>query len=113
MEFSWQNKVIQLQGHQSNLQQVSMSQLRRMQSKGVVSSMFQNTLLQEEMSIPKSELRLEVPKLLQEFEDIFMEPKALPPHRALDHEIHMLPNSVLVNFKPFRYPYFQKGEIEK
>ena len=50
----------------------------------------------------------EITDLLQEYADIFEEPKSLPPHRHLDHEIHLLPNSALVNVIPYRYPHFQK-----
>ena len=56
---------------------------------------------------------MEVDQLLQEFEDVFVEPKKLPLHRALDHEIHLLPNLVPVNVRPYKYPHFQKGEIER
>ena len=60
MEFSWQNEIIQLQGDHCTSQQVTMNQLRRIQNKGVVSSMFQITLLQEDLSTEKSELQYEV-----------------------------------------------------
>ena len=30
----------------------------------------------------------------------------------LDHEIHLLRRSAPVNFRPYRYPHFQKNEIE-
>lgn len=46
-EFSWQKERIQLQGEQYGSQQVSLNQLRKIQDKGVVSSMFQITMLQE------------------------------------------------------------------
>ena len=84
-----------------------------MQTKGSISSMFQITLLQEQVVVQTHELQGEVEKLLTEFEDVFLEPKSLPPHRTLDHEIRLLPNSVLVNVRPYRDPRFQKGEIEK
>ena len=70
-------------------------------------------MLQEGLSTDKSELRSEVQQLLQDFDDVFLEPKALPPHHVLDHEIHLLPNSIPINVKPYRYPHFQKEEIEK
>ena len=109
MEFSWQDKKIHLQGEQHGSQQISMNQLRKLQTEGVVSSMFQITLLKEEISASMLEVQKEVEHLLGEFEDLFTEPKSLPPHRMLDHEIPLLPNSVLVNVWPYRYPYFQKN----
>ena len=85
----------------------------KLQTKGVLSSMFQITLLQEEVLAPVLEVNREIEQLLVEFQDNFEEPKSLPPHRMLDHEIHLLPNSVPVNVHPYRYPHFQKAEIEK
>lgn len=55
----------------------------------------------------------QIPVLLNEFEDVFMEPKGLPPHRAHDHAIPLLEGTSPVNVKPYRYPFFQKSEIEK
>ncbi|GJW43324.1 reverse transcriptase [Tanacetum coccineum] len=37
----------------------------------------------------------------------------LPPPRLLDHHIPIVPNTTPVNVKPYRYPHFQKSEIEK
>ena len=37
----------------------------------------------------------------------------LPPSRPTDHTINLLPNSTLVNVRPYRYPYFQKKETEE
>ncbi|RVX18944.1 Retrovirus-related Pol polyprotein from transposon 297 [Vitis vinifera] len=35
------------------------------------------------------------------------------PHRTIDHKIHLIPNSKPVNVRPYRYPHFQKNEMEK
>ncbi|GKF03871.1 ty3-gypsy retrotransposon protein, partial [Tanacetum coccineum] len=40
-------------------------------------------------------------------------PASLPPHRLIDHHIHLLPDTKPVNFLPYRYPHYQKGEMEK
>lgn len=37
----------------------------------------------------------------------------MPPKRPFDHRIHLLPGSKPVNVRPYRYPYFQKNEIER
>ena len=84
MEFSWQDEKIHLQEEQQGSQQISMNQLKKLQTKGVVSSMFQITLLKLEVSVPNVEVKKEVQYLLEEFEDIFAEPKSLPPQRMLD-----------------------------
>ena len=51
--------------------------------------------------------------LLREYNNVFAEPKGLPPQRALDHQIPLKPYSKPVNLRPYRHPYFQKTEVEK
>lgn len=46
-------------------------------------------------------------------EAVFHLPSGLPPARQFDHRIHLLPGSKPVNVRPYRYPYFQKNEIER
>lgn len=50
--------------------------------------------------------------LLQEFDNIFAEPNTLPPYRNHTHSIPLLPNSKPPNICPYRFPYYQKNEIE-
>lgn len=50
--------------------------------------------------------------ILQSYSHIFDEPKSLPPKRTFDHHIPLEPNSKPVNAQPYRFPYFQKTEIE-
>ncbi|XP_042515336.1 uncharacterized protein LOC122089704 [Macadamia integrifolia] len=52
-------------------------------------------------------------QLLQSYEDVFQEPKGLPPQRAQDHRIPLKEGSGPVSIRPYRYPHFQKNEIEK
>ncbi|KAL4352593.1 hypothetical protein GQ457_06G013560 [Hibiscus cannabinus] len=47
------------------------------------------------------------------FADVFATTTTLPPPRNTDHAIHVEPGSKPVNVKPYRYPHFQKGEIER
>jgi hypothetical protein len=58
-------------------------------------------------------LRLEVEELLRSFEDVFAEPKGLPPNRSHDHSITSKSDVQPVCVRPYRYPCFQKEEIEK
>ena len=51
-------------------------------------------------------------KLLEEFDDVFSEPKGLSPSRTHDHKIPLKAGSEPVCVKPYRYPHFQKTEIE-
>jgi hypothetical protein len=52
-------------------------------------------------------------ELLDEFKDIFESPKALPPVRPYDHHIPLMPGSVPVNARPYRYSPLHKTEIER
>ncbi|XP_039121357.1 uncharacterized protein LOC120258078 [Dioscorea cayenensis subsp. rotundata] len=54
-----------------------------------------------------------VSSLLREFTEVFSTPAGLPPGREHDHHIPLLPGAPPVNVRPYRYPYFQKSEIEK
>jgi hypothetical protein len=54
-----------------------------------------------------------IAQILEQFVDVFAEPSSLPPHRPYDHTIPILPNSVLVNSRPYRYSPLHKDEIEK
>ena len=52
-------------------------------------------------------------QILSEFAHVFEEPTKLPPKRSHNHRIPLLPNQLLVNTRPCRYPHYQKNEIEK
>jgi hypothetical protein len=51
--------------------------------------------------------------LLHQYQSLFDQPQSLPPPRSHDHRIHLLPDASPVNVRPYRYPYYQKAEIEK
>jgi hypothetical protein len=54
-----------------------------------------------------------IKSLIQEFDNLFREPSALPPSRQYDHAITLLPNAPPVNSRPYRYSPEQKNEIER
>lgn len=52
-------------------------------------------------------------KLLDQFESTFKEPTKLPPSRATDHRFTLVARAQPVNVNPYKYPHFQKNEIER
>ncbi|KAM0057208.1 putative nucleotidyltransferase, Ribonuclease H [Helianthus debilis subsp. tardiflorus] len=55
----------------------------------------------------------DIQQLLSEFSQVFRPPTGLPPIRLQDHRITLLPNSAPVAVRPYRYPHFQKQEVER
>ncbi|XP_042972693.1 uncharacterized protein LOC122304485 [Carya illinoinensis] len=51
--------------------------------------------------------------LLKEFANVFEEPVGLPPRREFDHPINLKEGALPVSVRPYRYPHYQKSEIEK
>jgi len=56
---------------------------------------------------------LTIQQLLNEYTDIFAEPKTLPPHTELDHRILFKPWTAPVNVRPYKYHVLQKDVIEE
>jgi hypothetical protein len=50
----------------------------------------------------------QIKDLILEYDCLFQVPSALPPSRLYDHAITLLPNSALVNSRPYRYSLEQK-----
>lgn len=73
---------------------------------GVLLSM--ESLLEKQSHLPP-----QFSKLLIQFKEVFEEPTKLPPARVFDHSIPLLPGSVPINLRPYRYSPAQKLEIEK
>ncbi|XP_042038388.1 uncharacterized protein LOC121784292 [Salvia splendens] len=65
-----------------------------------------------EMFFP-ADLPESVVGVLDRHRKVFQLPSGMPPARPFDHRIHLLPNSKPINVRPYRYPYFQKTEIER
>lgn len=67
----------------------------------------------QESHQPPTKMSLELQSLLEEFHTLFSTPRELPPSRSHDHAIPLLPNKPPVSVRPYRYPYYQKTEIER
>ncbi|KAD4179495.1 hypothetical protein E3N88_28086 [Mikania micrantha] len=55
----------------------------------------------------------DIRSLVDEFSVVFAPPAGLPPSRLQDHGISLQPNTPPVSVRPYRYPHFQKQEIER
>ncbi|KAF5778414.1 putative nucleotidyltransferase, Ribonuclease H [Helianthus annuus] len=62
---------------------------------------------------PLPQVPPDIQQLLDEFSQVFQPPIGLPPTRPQDHVISLLPNSTPVAVRPYRYPHFQKQEVER
>ena len=54
-----------------------------------------------------------VSAILAQFHQVFASPNSLPPVRACDHAIPLVPGATPVNIRPYRYPPSLKDEIDK
>ncbi|XP_039138145.1 uncharacterized protein LOC120275588 [Dioscorea cayenensis subsp. rotundata] len=122
MEFNFQGSHVRLQGlTQPQSQLVRPASLPKTDSDGA--QFFQLSVESIEPANPDHvpSIGSEAPvvflngfnSLLINFSEIFKTPTGLPPPRAQDHCITLTPGAPPVNVKPYRYPYFQKSEIEK
>lgn len=112
MKFFSQGHVVSLQGIlHSTIESVSFKSMSKWTTKEG------EALLIEMQQILNRDSAVQTPTQLQsiltEFAWLFKEPTELPPHRTHDHRIPLLPGATPVNVRPYRYPYFQKSEIEK
>ncbi|KAI5436917.1 hypothetical protein KIW84_023154 [Lathyrus oleraceus] len=119
MEFVWNGKPVTLVGDSSLASQsLSLYRILALVQKADIAEFFAIT---HSSPAPRSELDSMFPgdlpilftDLLKRFVAIFAQPTGLPPHRSVDHRIHLIEGSKPVNVRPYRYPQFQKVEMEK
>ena len=121
MQFDYQGQKITLRGLQSGvIHYASKKQLSRMSVsayKGTGTLLFarEPSLYAIELS-PKQEWDdlafMELQELLQQYADLFEEPRGLPPKRSHDHHIPLKDETQVVKIRPYRYPMVQKNEIK-
>ncbi|KAH0670700.1 hypothetical protein KY290_026097 [Solanum tuberosum] len=92
--------------------QINMSTLRRFTKTDSI-SYFLRLDLQPSTLISPCHHPPDLATILNSFPEIFHHPSSLPPQRPQDHRIPLLPGANPVNVQPYRYPHFQKAEIEK
>ncbi|XP_069146878.1 uncharacterized protein [Solanum lycopersicum] len=92
--------------------QIQLHSLRRMTTTDAIASFFFLAMITPEGSCA-GEMTTNLSGLLESYHDVFQKPTGLPPSRAQDHSIHLVPGAQPVNVKPYRYPHFQKQVMEQ
>lgn len=122
MTCDWANKAIQfhsngqlinlcgLSSNTATVQEISMDTLSKWMQGNVVWSLA--VLEPIAPDVPPSHSP-QVEQVLQQYQTVFIDPKALPPSRAHDHHIPLLPNTTQMNSRPYRYSPLHKTEIER
>uniref|UniRef100_A0A453D8U5 Retrotransposon gag domain-containing protein n=2 Tax=Aegilops tauschii subsp. strangulata TaxID=200361 RepID=A0A453D8U5_AEGTS len=114
IQFQYEGQEVRLQGvlpvQQDHIEEISAEQLLKWE-KG--NDVWATALLNRIVMEPAVEIPPAVQQILDRNKEVFQEPKTLPPHRALDHAIHLKPDAVPANCRPYRYSPLQKDEIER
>jgi len=114
MKFMAAGHLVELHGeHEQALESISSSQLRRIIHTNETSMMFHIRL--EPCTSPQQEIipiPQEIKELIDRYSQLFQPLLDLSPSRDTDHAINILPEAAPVNVKPYRYPHYQKKEIE-
>lgn len=114
IQFPYQGDLITLQGIQSTpfsaVTEASVHQVVKWTQGNDIWAM---AVLEPDFSKGSPPVELAVQSVLDKFSSVFTATNSLPPHRVLDHSIALIPNSVPVNSRPYRYSPTQKDEIEK
>ena len=117
MQFSYLDKSIDLHADvQTDSSPASANQVKCMISTSSTSGLFHLSLLPMASTETPSHPLHTIPainELLLKYQSLFHQPLSLPPPRQHDHHINILPAANPVNVRPYRYPHFQKTEIER
>lgn len=121
LEFKHEGSMITLKGLLPAPRQISLQTLLSGSPAPDSLDIFEVLLLQPEEGATDAAAREEFPdglphavtKVLDKFRTIFSILVGMPPKRPFDHKVHLLLGTRPVNVRPYRYPYFQKNEIER
>lgn len=112
MQFHLQGKPVDLKGEtQLKVEQVNSKQFGKTVQR--TKQGFLAYMCSMDVEEVHNQVHSDIKVILQEFCDVFEEPKTLPPQRNADHKIPLKGGGEPVHVKPYRYPYIQKNEIEK
>lgn len=108
--WEWGGQKYSIQGDPTlSNQQVSMKAvMRALKDKGI--GFYVQTV--KTVAVEKNAELIEWDETLGKFEEVFHLPKGLPPRREHGHAILLKSNAATPNLRPYRYPFYQKNEIE-
>jgi hypothetical protein len=116
ISFQYKGKEVVLQGVKSKpvteLSELSMEQFQKWLLGNEVWALAVVDSTSATTTTDTSPISPDLQSLLHEYQDVFAEPKKLPPQRALDHAI-TLAEDAPTNSRPYRYSPLQKDEIER
>ena len=114
MKFFYDQRLIELRGDTDlTINMLTPPQLRRFLKHNEHASCFHIAVLTEAVpDEPSQLLDPQIQALIDHFGPLFQTPTSLPPARITDHHIHLFPQATPVNVRPYRYPHYQKQEIE-
>jgi hypothetical protein len=115
LSFCREGHVVQLLGRPKPIpEEASLHQFKRLIATDAIDTLLHFQLLPFQSS-PQPNLPHPpaITNLLTQFAGLFDEPHSLPPPRPTDHHIPLINNADPVNIRPYRYPQFQKHEIEQ
>lgn len=121
MDYHWKNKTISWQEEDKYIKLQGVVPQQQLQIQELPAKQFLKwtkgndiwTCAIVEHNNQVSKVDKAVKNIINEFQDLFVIPNQLPPQRAYDHTILLLPNSTLVNSRPYRYSPAHKDETEK
>lgn len=114
LRFTYNNKRISLKGIKdvlSSCPKIKARKLKVLIHKGGIAQVLY--LCEASSDQPMDSVLQLVRQLVDSHNHLFKEPDKLPPQRAFDHSIPLLPGVKPVNVKPYRYNPTQKDEIER
>ncbi|XP_057747483.1 uncharacterized protein LOC130966679 [Arachis stenosperma] len=95
-------------GRSRDTAKVTLNALRNNEEGFLVTPVFIADSTEAQLSVSSATLAI-----LQQFKDVFQSSYSLPPQRTHDHAIVLKDSVEIPNIRPYRYPHYQKAEIEK
>ncbi|KAM0865713.1 hypothetical protein ACQ4PT_043087 [Festuca glaucescens] len=115
LQISGPEGVIHLQGHRrfgAQCSAISVTELANICRQGSAAHLIHVYALDGEVYVEEI-TPPEIQAIIAQFPEVFAEPSALPPRRACDHRIPLMPGAQPVNMRAYRHKPELKTEIER